>query len=59
MPNYIYQCPKCPESRVIISRKIDDEERVPVCVACAAEMKRDFAILNTTFKGSGFYSTDK
>jgi putative FmdB family regulatory protein len=58
VPSYDYQCNTCDQS-VTITARIDQTVTPPVCGACAAEMKRNYGIALTQFKGPGFYTTDK
>lgn len=58
MATYEYRCKSC-EASITISRGIADEEKVPQCLACNIPYSRVYSSLGVTFKGSGFYSTDK
>lgn len=58
MALYEYKCKSCNAS-VIISRGIADKEEVPQCETCKQPLNRVYSSLGVTFKGSGFYSTDK
>jgi putative FmdB family regulatory protein len=57
MPSFVYVCPDCSNSREI-RRSIDEEEMLPICDICDRMMRRVFRF-GITFKGSGFYTTDK
>ena len=56
MPIYSYEC-KCGETK-LVTRSMHDKEENPVC-DCGEVMKRVFYAPPITFKGSGFYKTDR
>ena len=56
MPVYDYEC-ECGEKRTQ-TVSITDSEFKAVC-KCGKEMTRVYAVGAITFKGSGFYQTDK
>lgn len=58
MPTYDYKCRDCTFTATITTG-IKETLNVPVCVSCKLELVRDYGIQAVTFKGSGFYSTDK
>jgi putative FmdB family regulatory protein len=58
MPLYSYTCKTC-EVTSAISRSIHDPEVIPACLKCDQPMQRQYSTPAVTFKGSGFYSTDK
>jgi len=58
MPAYDYKCNTCETSATLITG-IDKELSIPICVKCKSEMRRDFSSPVVTFKGKGFYSTEK
>lgn len=57
MPIYDYQCKDCNATMSIHSAM--DKESTPLCVTCEKPMTRVYSVGAVTFKGSGFYSTDK
>jgi putative FmdB family regulatory protein len=59
MPAYDYKCQEC-ENTITIIRGIADDEQTPICAHCAREMTRSYdSAPSVTFKGNGFYKTDK
>ena len=58
MPVYEYLCKQC-NLVVIESRPVDDRDNKTMCDNCNIEMKRLLSSPGVSFKGSGFYSTDK
>lgn len=56
MPTYSYEC-ECGASQEIF-RSIHDESEV-ICESCNENMKKKLSAPSVSFKGSGFYSTDK
>lgn len=58
MATYEYRCKSC-DASITIFRGIADKEQVPKCLACDIDYSRVYSSLGVTFKGSGFYSTDK
>lgn len=58
MPTYEYECPGC-GGRVEQTRGFNEDQAAPTCGDCILEMKRIYRAPNVTFKGVGFYSTDK
>ena len=56
MATYEYLCPFGNEL-VSIERGMTDEEVIPTCDNCNAEMKRVYYSAPVKFNGSGFYST--
>lgn len=58
MATYEYKCKSC-DASITVSRGIADKEIVPKCLACNTDYSRVYSSLGVTFKGSGFYSTDK
>ena len=58
MPTYDYRCNTC-EARATLVTAINKELTIPYCSKCHQEMRRDYGSPAVTFKGSGFYSTDK
>ena len=58
MAAYEYKCKQC-EATATIYRGITDEENIPFCLTCNLDYSRVYSNVGVTFKGSGFYSTDK
>jgi putative FmdB family regulatory protein len=58
MAIYEYTCGVCDKS-VTISRSITDPDGFYECNACDAPLKRVYSLLSVSFRGGGFYSTDK
>ena len=56
MPNYIYQCEQ--KHRHDVTHSINDRPAI-LCPLCHSPMNRVPATITATFKGSGFYTTDK
>lgn len=56
MPIYDYQC-ECGKTRTV-TLSIKAEEYTAVC-ACGKTMTRIYSVGVVSFKGAGFYSTDK
>ena len=58
MPIYDYKCGNC---RYMLSeeREMSKASELPKCVKCAKTMQRIYNFGSVSFKGSGFYSTDK
>lgn len=54
---YTYVCPGCSDTKTI-KRLIEEEEQIPVCPVCDRMMRREYRF-GVTFKGTGFYTTDK
>ena len=57
MPTYDYHCPVCKTTESVV-RSVTDDELIPKC-NCGELMLRVFGVTGVTFKGSGFYTTDK
>jgi putative FmdB family regulatory protein len=57
MPQYVYVCPTCSDTKNV-TRLIEEEEELPTCKLCDTMMRREYKF-GITFKGSGFYTTDK
>jgi len=55
---YEYECPGCGDVRQI-ERKMTDPEDIYICTTCDNEFRRKWSSPPVTFKGTGFYSTDK
>lgn len=58
MPIYQYLCKNC-NLIVVESREVDERDNETMCDNCNVTMKRLFSSPGVSFKGSGFYSTDK
>lgn len=58
MPLYEYLCKNCNEM-IVESRDAGERDNLPVCKTCNQAMKRLYSSIGVSFKGSGFYSTDK
>lgn len=57
-PLYEYKCPQCSEI-VSKSRSMSDRDNPVWCGDCLVQAIRQISPVNATFKGSGFYTTDK
>ena len=57
MPTYDYHCPVCKTTESVV-RSVTDDELIPKC-NCGELMLRVFGVAAVSFKGSGFYQTDK
>jgi len=44
---------------IVESRDAGERDNLPVCKTCNEPMKRLYSSIGVSFKGSGFYSTDK
>jgi predicted nucleic acid-binding Zn ribbon protein len=55
---YDYRCPDC-NGEITIERSIHEDPREPSCFDCHIPMIRKWDTPAITFKGKGFYSTDK
>ena len=58
MPLYEYLCKYCNEM-LVENKSAEDRDVLPNCVKCSEPMKRMFGSPGVSFKGSGFYTTDK
>lgn len=56
MPIYQYACPSC-KDEAELTRGFNDEEVLPHCQLCRADMKRVYGTFGIHFNGPGFYST--
>jgi putative FmdB family regulatory protein len=59
MPTYDYSCTLCEKQTVTVSRGLNDPEQRPICITCGNRMARVFGLSSVSFKGTGFYTTDK
>ena len=55
---YEYRCTEC-NSILTIERSIHEDAKDPGCFDCHLPMSRVFDAPAITFKGRGFYTTDK
>jgi putative FmdB family regulatory protein len=55
MPKYDYRCRECGDFEY--SHPIN--ESISECPFCQSEVSRIYSAVGVSFKGSGFYSTDK
>ena len=55
---YEYECPGGDES-ISIERSVNTPEENYRCSTCGATLRRIYSPPAITFKGNGFYSTDK
>jgi len=58
MPTYQYECAECRFS-VDVVRGILEDTPDPFCESCNSALKRVYSNIGVTFRGSGFYSTEK
>lgn len=58
MPIYDYECKDCNVGSSVVAR-ISDTITAPICTECGQDMVRKFNLGAVTFKGSGFYRTDR
>ena len=58
MPKYEYKCIDC-NSIVEVEASIYDLVETPDCSECEMPMSRHYSKFAISFKGNGFYSTDK
>jgi putative FmdB family regulatory protein len=56
MPVYEYRCRTC-DHQFEIQQSFSDDA-LTVCPQCEGELRKVFAPVGITFKGSGFYKTD-
>ena len=57
MPTYEYRCKEC--SQTVSVNHSMSELKTPKCLACLTFMHRVYEVNAVTFKGRGFYTTDK
>lgn len=58
MPLYEYVCEN--EHKLSVVRSIHDDEPAEIkCAECGGGMRQVIGGIGVTFKGAGFYSTDK
>ena len=58
MPIYEYLCKECNEITVETKASTESQD-APACKTCNSPTKRLYSSIGVSFKGSGFYSTDK
>lgn len=56
MPVYEYRCRKCSHQFEVQQSFTDDA--LTVCPECEGELRKVYAPIGISFKGSGFYKTD-
>lgn len=56
MPTYEYRCRNCGHTFDVIQAMSD--EPLTVCPVCGGELRKVFAPVAISFRGSGFYATD-
>jgi putative FmdB family regulatory protein len=57
MPTYEYACPN--GHMTIDKRSIHDDSEPTECAECGGKLNQIIGSLGVSFKGNGFYSTDK
>lgn len=57
MPTYDYKCKNCDKILTLILPI--DGNHSQQCPTCGKDMVKKFASVPTSFKGEGFYTTDK
>ena len=57
MPTYEYVCPN--EHLTVDKRSIHDDNEPTKCAECGEPITQRLGNFGLTFKGSGFYNTDK
>lgn len=58
MPVYEYECKNC-RSHLLEERPMSEADRLDNCERCGKRLQRIYNFGAVTFKGSGFYKTDK
>ena len=58
IPTYDYECKDC-KTKLLIVANIKDTVTEPACEDCKKAMTRKYNFGAVTFKGSGFYRTDR
>ena len=56
MPTYEYACKSCDEHLEVVQSFKDDA--LTTCPSCGGALRKVFAPIGISFKGSGFYKTD-
>lgn len=57
MPTYDYKCSQCKKVYTIVHPLNDNNKKE--CIKCGTEMTKKFGAIPASFKGEGFYTTDK
>jgi putative FmdB family regulatory protein len=57
MPTYEYYCAN--KHEYVEVRSIFDEQKITECKECGLQLIQRIGSLGISFKGSGFYATDK
>jgi len=57
MPTYSYKCTKCAHEFDVQQSITDDA--IATCPECEGKLQKVFGKVGVTFKGTGFYRTDK
>jgi putative FmdB family regulatory protein len=57
MPTYSYKCTKCAHEFDVQQSITDDA--IATCPECKGKLQKVFGKVGVTFKGTGFYRTDK
>jgi len=58
MPVYTYKCPQCNKS-IDVRTDLDKADLPQHCPKCKIAMRKQQGFGGVTFKGTGFYTTDK
>jgi putative FmdB family regulatory protein len=58
VPLYEFLCKTCDEVMIEV-RSAEDRNKESICQTCNTTRKRLYSNIGVSFKGSGFYSTDK
>lgn len=58
MPTYSYKCNECLEVYTEV-RGMHEEQKIEKCSKCKKPVTRLYEVRGITFRGNGFYSTDK
>lgn len=58
MALYEYKCPEC-ETNITVQRGMTEDDPGYTCETCNIALNRVYSNVGVSFKGSGFYSTDK
>lgn len=58
MPIYEFKCSTCNEI-TIENKSPEQSQDLPICGICDTVMKRLYSSPEVSFRGSGFYRTDK
>lgn len=58
MPTYTYRCDHC-DTAVDVTRAIEMRDAELLCATCSDPCRREFGVGAVTFRGTGFYRTDR